>query len=294
MRFYVLLLGISVTAMACSQKEGQSNTQSEKPEYLEDLTFYAPFDDSVHARYAAGDHQLYSAMDRRSKDSAQVGLTSASHITVSEGTGKYGNALKFGAKVSNVAFFKSEGNIAYDVNAAWNGTVSFWLQLNPNEDLEPGYCDPIQITDVNYNDASIWVDFTRDSLRKFRLGVIGDLVVWDPDTIGPNNNPAYEERLAVVDQPPFSRSDWTHVAITYSNLNTDAEGIARLYLNGMEMGVVANIKDPFTWELAKSNIFLGLNYIGLMDELAIFNRALTSDEIKSLNALTSGISEFID
>ena len=28
---------------------------------------------------------------------------------------------------------------------SWSATVSVWLRLNPDQDLEPGYCDPIQI-----------------------------------------------------------------------------------------------------------------------------------------------------
>ena len=27
----------------------------------------------------------------------------------------------------------------------WSATVSVWLRLDPDKDLEPGYCDPVQI-----------------------------------------------------------------------------------------------------------------------------------------------------
>ena len=63
----------------------------------------------------------------------------------------------------------------------WSGTVSFWLRLDPDKDLEPGYADPIQITDKKWDDASFFVDFTKDDKpRHFRLGIYSDLKVWNP------------------------------------------------------------------------------------------------------------------
>ena len=44
------------------------------------------------------------------------------------------------------------------------------LKLDPETDLEPGFCDPLQITDKAYNDSAVWVDFPKDDIpRHFRL-----------------------------------------------------------------------------------------------------------------------------
>lgn len=98
--------------------------------------------------------------------------------------------------------------------------MSFWLQLDPTTDLEPGFCDPIQITDSAYNDAAIWVDFTKDNPRDFRLGIIGDLKSWNPDNTPPDMNPEFERRLIKVTQPPFARGKWTHVLINSFGLSS--------------------------------------------------------------------------
>ena len=89
------------------------------------------------------------------------------------GKGKYGYGLQFTERSKGYIYYPSAGNIAYS-KENWNGAISFWLSLDPATDLEPGFCDPIQITDVSYNDAAIWVDFTENNPRDFRLGVIGD------------------------------------------------------------------------------------------------------------------------
>jgi hypothetical protein len=36
---------------------------------------------------------------------------------------------------------------------------------------------------------------------------------------------------------------------------------------------------------------LGLSYIGLWDELSVFNRALTADEIRHLHGLKNGVRD---
>ena len=135
------------------------------------------------------------------------------------------------------------------------------MQLDPEQDLEPGYVDPIQITDVGYNDAALWVDFTDKNPRVFRMGVFGDLSVWNPDNIGPDENPAFNNRLVAATDRPFSNHQWTHVVISFSNLG--AEGArADFYVNGQLQGTQDDIPESFTWDLLKSKIFLGTQLRG--------------------------------
>ena len=48
-------------------------------------------------------------------------------------------------------------------------------------------------------------------------------------------------------------------------------------------------QQTFTWDVQNTAIALGLSYIGLLDELAIFNRALTEQEVRAVFALEKGI-----
>lgn len=136
------------------------------------LTFYASFDSRTAADFALGDAKMYTANGsyvdmKRVLDEIQVGLNNANHRIV-DGKGRFGDAFEFGKKKnSQVIFYKSKDNIAYDPQS-WSGSISFWLSVDPETDLE-GYTDPIQITDANFNDASIWVDFTDDVPPNFRL-----------------------------------------------------------------------------------------------------------------------------
>jgi hypothetical protein len=171
----------------------------------------------------------------------------------------------------------------------WSGTASFWLNLSPDTDLD-GYTDPLQLTDKTYNNAAIWVDFTRDDKpRHFRLGVFGDSAAWNKANLPSDKDPFFNQRTVVVTQPPFARGQWTHVALTFSGLGSDTGGTAKLYLNGKLAGTANGIREPFNWEPFLATIRLGVNYTGLFDELSIYTRALSDAEVDALYKLNGGV-----
>lgn len=256
----------------------------------EALTFYASFDNGTDADYALGDKRIYTARSQKAADSAVVGMLNPDH-SIAQGEGKFGAAFRFGAKSDTVVFYKSKGNIAHNPTN-WSGTVSFWLKVDPVKDLAPGFTDPIQITDVGYDDAAIWVDFTGENPRTFRLGVLGDKTEWLKDTLATSRRDEYARRLVPVKDLPFSGTSWTHVGISYAGLGT-AESIATLYLDGKKMGSIEGVDDPFNWELDKSNIFVGINFIGMMDELSIYNRPFSAEEVGQLYNLEGGVRSLL-
>ena len=252
------------------------------------LTFHASFDNGVDADRAAGDPRLYTAPSYEEQDQAEPGLGNPA-VSVAEDAGRFGHALRFAERNQHAIFYRADGNVGYSPES-WSGTVSFWLRLDPATDLAPGFCDPIQITDAAYNDAAVWVDFTAENPRQFRLGVFGDVAVWNPDGLGPNDNPAFTERLTVVDDWPFAGDRWTHVAVAYAGLGRPG-GAATLYLDGERVpGDADDVDEPFTWDVDRGAIRLGVNYTGLFDELSLFDRPLTDDEVRALHALEGGVA----
>ncbi|HUQ90798.1 MAG TPA: LamG domain-containing protein [Bryobacteraceae bacterium] len=245
-----------------------------------DLTFRATFDGGTDATVARGDKRLYAAPSYKEQAGAQPGLA-GTDFELAKGKGRKGDALLFKKKNTRAVFYKAEKNIDFDP-ANWNGTASFWLSLDPEQDLEPGFCDPIQITDKAYNDSAIWVDFTKDDKpRHFRLGVFGSLKAWNPQDVPPDKNPAFEKRLVRVTKTPFARGKWTHVAVTFTALGSP-KGSAVLYLDGKPQGTTPAIPEAFSWDMSKGAIRLGVNYVGLLDDVAVFRRALTAAEIQQI------------
>ena len=252
------------------------------------LTFHASFDQTVDADFALGSKKLSTASSYKKREDAKLGLHHPdAHLA--PGAGRFGGALKFSKKNTKAVYYAAAKNVAYRPRN-WNGTVSFWLSLDPETDLEPGYCDPIQVTDEDYNDAALWVDFTKDDKpRHFRLGVFGDLKSWNPKDLPPDKNPDFLGRRVVVKKTPFARGQWTHVVITHQGLGSAKGGVAKLYLDGVLQGKTPVISEPFGWDLERAAIRLGVNYVGLFDDLSVFNRELSDQEVTALHQLQDGV-----
>ena len=255
------------------------------------LTFHASFDHGPDADFALGDGRIYSVPGANGPATGELtpGLGQPA-LTIAEGQGRFGSALEFTPETSHVVLFKAAGNVAYS-EADFGGTASFWMSVDPAE-IPERYCDPFQLTDKDYSDACIWVDFTKnDTPPDFRLGCFGNQREWDI-TGQWGRSEEFFFRLAKVAEPPFAKGQWTHVAITWNGLNTPQPGRARLYLNAAYQGATSRVAERFTWDVEQAGIRLGTgHYVGLFDDLACFNRPLSADEVRALYELERGVAE---
>jgi hypothetical protein len=249
------------------------------------LTFHASFDHGPDADVANGDDTLYTATSYNGRAAAQPGVGLSNVAVVARGQGRFGDALQFSKKQAALIFFQAARNLAYN-STNWSGTVSFWLKVDPARELEPGFCDPLQITPRAWNDAAFFVEFEKRREIPFRLGVYADYRVWNPENRKWEEIPAANKPLITVAQPPFSGERWTHVVFSWEHFNTGLpNGVARLYLDGQLAGTMPPRVQTFTWDPRQTSIMLGLGYLGLFDELSIFNRPLTDEEVRTLHQL---------
>jgi len=244
------------------------------------MRFHASFDRGMEAELAQGDPSIYTRTSTQPEETVRRGLHTQGKTNWSaQGGLKGGAALHFTDRDAAWIFYRGEENVAYK-KSDWEGTISLWLRLDPEEDLAPGYADPLQLTTRAWNDAAFFVDFNQDgNPRDFRLGAFADLQVWNPE----NKDLAESERpLLPVKAPPFSRDAWTHVCFTWSDFNSGDRGaIARLYLNGKDQGQITGWDQRFTWKPEEAmRLYLGLNYIGWLDEVSSFDRCLDATEIQ--------------
>lgn len=272
-----LLLSLSHCASAMAREPNESPAKQQS--IAQAILFHAPFDGSTQAAISKGEGKLLTA-DAIERNKI-LGSDTPSAVTIAKGEGRYGDALRFTAKTSQVVFY--EGIECGYQPHNWSGSVSVWLKLDPNKDLEPGYCDPIQITERAWNDGAFFVDFDKFLPRDFRLGVFADLKSWNPQNIAWDDLPVADRPMIVVKHPPFSADQWTHVCFTWKHINaTDKQTPqADLYLNGKHQGTYSP-PAQFTWDPQKAAIMLGLNYIGLMDDLIVFSQELTADQVSQL------------
>jgi hypothetical protein len=255
------------------------------------LTFHASFDGGVDADFALGDKQAYTAVLPMGEivTDGTPGITDST-ISIATGAGKYGDALAFTQPSDAILFYKAEKNVAYSPEQ-FRGTASFSMRVDPAE-IGGQYADPFQLTDKIFSDDCIWIDFTKnDDPSDFRLGVFGDRKTWDPTGKQAFSKEFYW-RLAKITEPPFAKDRWTHIVVTWDGINDSQRGRARLYFNAEYQEASGIIREHFNWDVSKATIRLGTGpFVGLIDDLALFNRALTPEEIRALYELEGGVAE---
>lgn len=256
------------------------------------LTLHASFDRDGHADFARGDRSIYTAAERNKRDNAQPGLPGPDDVRIVPGEGRFGSALEFRRKIKPQVFFRGGDNIGYQAKN-WNGSMSFWMRLDPDKDLEPGYCDPIQLVAQAWGEGNMFVEFSKDHTpRHFRFAIMAITKLWNPHNKKWEEMPDAERPMVPVLQPPFRRDRWTHVLVTFANVNSgEKNGRGTLYLDGKKMGSFDGWNNTFNWDASKSALTIGLWYIGFIDDLAVFNRELTEAEVQTVHSLRNGINE---
>ena len=133
-----------------------------------------------------------------------------------------------------------------DGNAPWSagGAISFWIQPGKHTGT------PVAIAPADSGAPAVSVALTPSQMA---------VMAWGREIHAPLND------LPVA--------GWLHVVISFA-----ANDATTLYLNGLEQGTAGDL----SVEPVQSTIRLGVNYVGLIDELAIFDRDLADREVRFL------------
>jgi hypothetical protein len=280
-----ILLTVLTVALAIALFAAPADAQVDERALLKSVTLYAGFDTAVRADFGGGDLTLWTRTNDptvKGKFNYEKGFDEAK-FRVAPGKGVAGGALQALDVIPNNGriYFPAKGNIAFK-KGGWGGTMSMWIATDPDKLLKTGFCDPIQITQKGAGNGGIWFDFNdAKPNRNLRMGTFPAV---------PEGKPSIKESreafspMVWVDKPGLKEGEWNHVVLTWTNFDTGkADAVGRLYINAKLIGEIR--KDypiSMDWEIEKAGLYIAINYIGLMDELAIFARPLAEDEVKLL------------
>lgn len=290
----LLLAGASKVASAQSPEGGSGTPSSSAVASIAGLKSHvvlaASFNNGVDADYAAGDGRLYHASTSARLDK-QPGLPSTGLVQRLPSGGRTGGMLAFTKKMKPLVFFEGGPNIARKP-ANWEGSISFWLKLDPDKDLEPGYCDPLQLVGQAWDSGHMFAEFSKDHTpRRFRFAIRPVKQLWNPDNVKWEDSPEKPRLMCESEAPPFRADRWTHVVMTFTAVNVkgkEAEGV--LYLDGREVGRFRR-EQILEWDAHRNALTIGVSYVGGFDELLVLNRALTPAEVTSLHQSTDPVSD---
>jgi hypothetical protein len=259
----------------------------EKPmtkDILAAVSLYASFDERVAADFGGGELAFSTRMNHETEAGKfvfQPGFD-VRVFQIAKGQGISGGALSPQDVLprNGRIFLPAKGNIGYRAGG-WGGAVSFWLNTDPNTLLKTRFCDPVQITHKGANDGGLWFDFNDAKPRDARMGffpavVPGKAAAKESDEGAP---------LVRIPAVGFKSGEWHHVVLNWQNFDTgrpDAE--TSLFIDGNRIGGATGRDIAMAWDLEKTGIYVAVNYLGLLDELAVFNRMLTDTEVAAVHA----------
>lgn len=245
-------------------------------------TFYASFDRAVKGDFGGGDLKPSTRFNHPTAQGQfvfQPGFD-ASVFRITPGKGIHGGALEPVDVLprNGRIFFPARGNIAYR-DGGWSGSVSFWLKTDPNTMLKTSFCDPLQITQKGAGNGGLWLDFNDAKPKDMRMGSFP--AIPEGGKAIPESDP--QAPLIRVKSVTFKADDWHHIVLVWANFDTGrANARTALYVDGRLAGELKDREIAMGWDLDKAGIYVAVSYIGLLDELALFNRPLTPAEITRL------------
>lgn len=258
------------------------------------LTLHASFDEGLKADFTRGDKNLYSYATVAERDSGGSVAELSEGVSIEQGSGRYGGSLLRDVASKVQLFYKNKGILDYD-RKAWSRTISVWLRTSPDIDLPPSYCDPILIREGKMDDGFIFVEWSRDhNPRKFRYAILPRVSQWNPDGAVWDEIPNEKRPMVEVSRAPFSRAKWTHVVFTVSDVNTDDGPGGSLYVDGVLQGRIEGWDLDLDWNGEQVKLLIGASYIGHIDDLSVFDRALSDDEVALLHNLNGGVSSLYE
>lgn len=247
------------------------------------VTFYASFDEDVKGDIGGGQLAFDTRVTNpkeKGKFTVEKGFSDKA-FKVAKNKGISGGALEAVDVLPNNSriFVPVKGNLGYKPGG-WSGSVSMWCKSDPDKMLKTGFCDPVQITQKGANNGALWFDFNDAKPRDLRHGAF-PVIPDGQKGIGEDNPNAPMVRVPKVG---WKADDWHHVVLTWTNLDTGkADAVTSLYIDGKLIGQVKDRAIAMGWDADKANVYTAINYIGLLDEMALFNRALTADEVAALH-----------
>jgi hypothetical protein len=244
-------------------------------------TFYASFDKRLDADFAGGSKTPRVRYDTSQRGVYEIRDEIPNTFKIVAANGVHGGALSATAALPNRGrlFFAADDNISFRPQG-WGGTFSVWINIDPNRQLKTPFCDPVQITEKRSSDGAVWFDFPDTKPRDLRFGAFPALAAGD--TAIRETSP--RAPIVTVRDIGFRAGDWHHIAMTWSDFDSGkADAEVDCFIDGKSVGRLSKRRIAMNWRLEKTGIYFAVNHIGLIDELAIFDRPLSAVEIRELH-----------
>jgi hypothetical protein len=247
------------------------------------VMFYASFDEAMKADRGGGAKTLSTRFNHPTEAGKFVFEKGFDEkvFRIAKDRGISGGALEVVDVLprNGRVYFPAKGNLPFDPKG-WGGALSVWCKTDPNKLLKTTFCDPVQITEKGAGNGGLWFDFNNAKPRDLRHGAFPAI----PE--GQKPIPEEDPKAPIIRVPKidWKADDWHHVVLTWSGFDTGKDdAVSTLFIDGKRIGEIRGRAIAMRWDLDKTGIYVAVNYIGLLDELAVFRRPISAEEVQQLH-----------
>ncbi len=254
----------------------------------EALRMHASFDRDFAADFSRGDPTLYEFTNRAERQQGGRPARADAHLQIDPDQGRFGGSLVRAEARAGRLMYRG-GDIIVPREGTISGSVSVWLRTTPEADLPDGYCDPVMILSDDFKKGALFIEWSPGEQRRFRYGIVPPNARWNPTGRAWDEIPVSERPMVQPEAAEFSRERWVHVVFTFDRINAGREASGKLYLDGRPAGTISGWDLTFEWNTDDIILALGWSYVGGIDDLAVFDRALSEEDIAFLNTIAGGV-----
>jgi hypothetical protein len=194
--------------------------------------------------------------------------------------GRYGEALDFPGEDAWIEY-PAAGNFPLSRNPS-EGSILLWLRPAPSALDATGSMELLEVHDDRPLDGA------------FRLSLLTGAEPFLVFTVYPSL-PGREMDatpcIVAAPIPHWASEEWHHVAITWEGLNLlDSKLRLSIFLDARLEEEKEFPSPAIQWQSLEQTLLIGRGYQGLLDELALFERALRAREIRTIFDHPEGVS----
>lgn len=215
-------------------------------------------------------------------------------VTIAEGQGIRGDCLRFGQKSSDVLFYLMNPSLRRPTKN-WSGAVTFWIKPDFQK-IGARASYPLQFFDGDWNRGGFFVRLPGTKTNAIEVGVVSADTTAAQRLLTPEEVSPKHHTVISINDAPIASDRWTFLTITFENANPSGEGssLTKLYIDGelrwqTRRLLKINWMDPDTaGPKPDAAAFLGIDYIGDMDEFRVYDRAISKEQILAIRDEATG------
>ena len=209
-------------------------------------------------------------------------------VTIAKDEGVHRDCLRFGKKATDVLYYLMNPSLRRPMKN-WSGAVTFWIKPDV-EKIGASTSYPLQFFDGDWSHGGFFIRLPGSKTNSIELGMVSADATSTQRLLTPEAISSNHHTVISLNDAPIASDRWTFLTLTFENANPVDNGtsLIKLYIDGELRGQTRRLlkidwMDPdAAGPKPDSAMFLGIDYVGDIDEFRVYDRAIAEEQILAI------------